>query len=129
MYCAVGKYSDLTMVNSSWTEEHINKLWTLNKTYKLYPPCDNREFLRIPRPSEKPKESEDKIYKLISLGQFRPEKDHAMQIRSMFELRKLLSDKEWENVSINTSIQVSYNTNKNYCLDFCSHLQYFCQHR
>ena len=102
MYCAVGKYSDLTMVNSSWTEEHINKLWTLNKTYKLYPPCDNREFLQIPRASVKQNESEDKPYKIISLGQFRPEKDHAMQIRSMFELRKLLSDKEWENVSINT---------------------------
>ena len=58
--------------------------------------------MRIPRASEKQNESEDKLYKIISLGQFRPEKDHAMQIRSMFELRKLLSDKECENVSINT---------------------------
>ena len=87
------------MVNSSWTEDHINKLWISNKTYKVYPPCDNREFLLIPRNSSANDDSSHKkVNKIISLGQFRPEKDHAMQIRSMFELRKLLSDEDWENV-------------------------------
>ena len=89
------------MVNSSWTEDHINKLWISNKTYKVYPPCDNREFLLIPRNSSANDDSSHKkANKIISLGQFRPEKDHAMQIRSMFELRKLLDDEDWENVSL-----------------------------
>ena len=89
------------MVNSSWTEDHINKLWISNKTYKVYPPCDNREFLLIPRKSSlNDDSSHKKVNKIISLGQFRPEKDHAMQIRSMFELRKLLDDEDWDNVSL-----------------------------
>ena len=88
------------MVNSSWTEDHINTLWSSSKTHKVYPPCDNTELLCIPR-SFKEEEHEDnkRMNKIISLGQFRPEKDHAMQIRSMFELRKILSDTEWECVS------------------------------
>ena len=89
------------MVNSSWTEDHINRLWSSNKTHKVYPPCDNREFLLIPRSHSLKDDSGPKnINKIISLGQFRPEKDHAMQIRSMFELRKILSDTEWESVSL-----------------------------
>ena len=89
------------MVNSSWTEDHINRLWSSNKTHKVYPPCDNREFLLIPRNSSvNDNSSHKKVNKIISLGQFRPEKDHAMQIRSMFELRKILDDEDWENVSL-----------------------------
>ena len=90
------------MVNSSWTEDHINKLWASSKTHKVYPPCDNKELLCIPRnfnEERDTKSSNKTINKIISLGQFRPEKDHAMQIRSMFELRKILSDTEWECVS------------------------------
>ena len=98
-----GKYSDLTMVNSSWTEDHINKLWSSNKAHKVYPPCDNKDFLRIQRTFDGFDIHSEKINKIISLGQFRPEKDHAMQIRSMFELRKILPDAEWERVSINNN--------------------------
>ena len=104
MYRKAGKYSDLTMVNSSWTEDHINKLWSSSKTHKVYPPCDNKELLCIPRKFEEEQDNistNKRINKIISLGQFRPEKDHAMQIRSMFELRKILSDTEWECVSWN----------------------------
>ena len=105
MYCAAGRYSDLTMVNSSWTEDHINKLWTSNRIHKVYPPCDNRDFLRIQRNFDTEKNfSHQRINKIVSLGQFRPEKDHAMQIRSMFELRKILSDEEWERVRKNKII-------------------------
>ena len=29
MYGIVGRFADLVMVNSSWTERHINHLWTI----------------------------------------------------------------------------------------------------
>ena len=103
LYRKAGHYSDITMVNSTWTENHIKELWKLpsngyNKVHKIYPPCDNTEFLQISRSSD---EIENQTTtKVISLGQFRPEKDHAMQIRAMSELRNMISDKAWENVKL-----------------------------
>jgi hypothetical protein len=35
----------------------------------------------------------------VSVGQFRPEKDHPLQLRSMHELRQLVSEDIWDNVS------------------------------
>ncbi|KAF9599844.1 hypothetical protein IFM89_001790 [Coptis chinensis] len=41
MYGFVGSYTLLAMVNSSWTQLHIEKLWGIPKrTMKVYPPCD-----------------------------------------------------------------------------------------
>ena len=39
------------------------------------------------------------LKKIVSVGQFRPEKDHASQIRAMFALRQIITDDEWEKVS------------------------------
>jgi len=39
------------------------------------------------------------LRKIVSVGQFRPEKDHASQIRAMFALRQIITDDEWEKVS------------------------------
>ena len=100
LYKIAGNYSDVTMVNSSWTEGHISNLWNLqkNKVHKVFPPCDNSEFLQIKRKFDKDIVSED--IKIISVGQFRPEKDHALQIRAMAELRKLIPHQEWERVRL-----------------------------
>jgi len=41
------------MVNSSWTEEHINELWLCSlKTHRVYPPCDVEELKKMPLLSE-----------------------------------------------------------------------------
>jgi hypothetical protein len=41
------------MVNSSWTEEHINDLWLCSlKTHCVYPPCDVEELKQMPQLSE-----------------------------------------------------------------------------
>jgi len=100
MYGVAGKCSDLTMVNSSWTEEHINQLWGSNKAHKIFPPCDNSEFLQIQRSVDDFDPGIEKVNKIVSVGQFRPEKDHAMQIQSMFELRNIISDEEWGRVKL-----------------------------
>lgn len=70
-YKSVGLFCDLALCNSSWTHGHISKLW--GKAVVLYPPCDVSSFLNIPL--------ERKLENIaISIGQFRPEKDHNLQI-------------------------------------------------
>jgi alpha-1,2-mannosyltransferase len=85
------------MVNSSWTEDHITKLWNSDKVvHKIYPPCDVKKFKEIKRDSNE--DACDEVKTILSLGQFRPEKDHALQIRAMFELRQIIPEDEWEKV-------------------------------
>nr|GEZ63060.1 GDP-Man:Man(3)GlcNAc(2)-PP-Dol alpha-1,2-mannosyltransferase-like [Tanacetum cinerariifolium] len=41
MYGFVGSYANLAMVNSSWTQSHIEKLWGIpDRIKRVYPPCD-----------------------------------------------------------------------------------------
>lgn len=41
MYGCAGSYADLAMVNSSWTKDHIMKLWGISeRIVRVYPPCD-----------------------------------------------------------------------------------------
>ena len=42
----------------------------------------------------------DDVKTIVSVGQFRPEKDHALQIRAMYELRELLSEDKWKKVKL-----------------------------
>lgn len=86
LYGMAGKRSEVIMVNSSWTRNHILSLWKApHKTYLLYPPCDVDQFLQLPR-------IEDKLdYVIVSIAQFRPEKNHALQIKSF---HKFLSKQE-----------------------------------
>ena len=103
MYGKAGGVSDLTMVNSSWTEDHVKRLWYLtpgNDVHKIYPPCDVRQFKELKRDPEEDIEDENKVKTILSIGQFRPEKDHALQIRAMFELRQLMTESEWDRVKL-----------------------------
>lgn len=36
--------------------------------------------------------------KLVSIGQYRPEKDHPLQLKAMYELRQLVSEQIWDQV-------------------------------
>ena len=40
-----------------------------------------------------------KEIKIVSIGQFRPEKDHPLQLKSMYHLRQLVSEETWDKVS------------------------------
>ncbi|KAK2509517.1 LOW QUALITY PROTEIN: hypothetical protein MC885_000681, partial [Smutsia gigantea] len=76
---------DVAMVNSSWTLNHILSLWKAgNHTSVVYPPCDMQAFLDIPLRKGSPG------HLLVSIGQFRPEKNHPLQIRAF---AKLLNEK------------------------------------
>ena len=90
------------MVNSSWTKAHIDSILYHNNgflnilTYLpplvflrpslaalkpaeiVYPPCDTRELAELPL--------EGKARIIVSLAQFRPEKDHRTQLLALSSL-------------------------------------------
>lgn len=96
LYGLVGRFANSIMVNSSWTEEHINALWKRPlSTYKVYPPCDTSDLQRIPL-----ERHTNKSVKIISLAQFRPEKDHPLQLKAMYHLRQIVNEQLWENIEL-----------------------------
>lgn len=105
LYGLAGSCSDVIMVNSTWTLGHILALWrSPSRTSIVYPPCDVRAFLDVPLEEEEEEEEgweelgreeeeggDRKCHSIVSVGQFRPEKDHRLQIRAF---HKLLGRKE-----------------------------------
>ncbi|XP_075996646.1 GDP-Man:Man(3)GlcNAc(2)-PP-Dol alpha-1,2-mannosyltransferase-like [Genypterus blacodes] len=108
LYGLAGSCSDVIMVNSSWTLGHILALWrSPNRTSVVYPPCDVRAFLDVAL-EEDEEDQEDaeegweelgrelkggraatgdrKCHTVVSVAQFRPEKDHRLQIRAFCKL-------------------------------------------
>ncbi|KAJ4443320.1 hypothetical protein ANN_04988 [Periplaneta americana] len=107
LYGWVGRCADIITVNSSWTEEHINDLWLCPlKTHRVYPPCDVEELKKMPLLSESEESEaaktldEKRLIKIVSVGQFRPEKDHPLQLRAMYELRQLVSEEVWDKLML-----------------------------
>jgi len=71
------------MVNSSWTAEHIRRLWwRLEPPARVFPPCDVADLAGLPLDRKL-----KRLY-LVSLAQFRPEKDHALQLRAFARARR-----------------------------------------
>jgi alpha-1,2-mannosyltransferase len=89
----VGSLADLTMVNSSWTKGHIQYLWRFARRtggqgkglgrgiHVVFPPVDTSSLESLPISKSKPRE-----HLILSIGQFRPEKDHALQLKSFASL-------------------------------------------
>jgi alpha-1,2-mannosyltransferase len=82
LYGAVGSLATLVLVNSTWTYNHIHSLWKgaawRGRIRIVFPPCslaqdvvshDDQTSVRQPV--------------VVSIGQFRPEKDHVLQIEAM----------------------------------------------
>ncbi|KAK4253142.1 hypothetical protein QN277_010750 [Acacia crassicarpa] len=85
MYGFVGSFAHLAMVNSTWTQSHIEKLWGISDCIKrVYPPCDTSglQVLPLKRPAENPV--------IISVAQFRPEKAHSLQLEAFSAATKRL---------------------------------------
>jgi len=84
LYGWCGKCAQIAYCNSSWTQGHIERIWRLpsRSIHLVYPPCDVKQFLLMPLVNDE----EQMIKSIVSVGQFRPEKDHELQIRSFHEL-------------------------------------------
>lgn len=80
LYGVCGSCSDVVMVNSTWTLNHINALWKIpHKTSIVYPPCNTKNLLELT--IDENETYKCRPYQILSLAQFRPEKNHAMQIK------------------------------------------------
>ncbi|KZC08728.1 GDP-Man:Man(3)GlcNAc(2)-PP-Dol alpha-1,2-mannosyltransferase [Dufourea novaeangliae] len=91
MYGLAGSSAEIIMVNSSWTEEHINAIWKCPlKTHRIYPPCDVKHLTELPLLSDEEKSNNIRI---VSVAQFRPEKNHPLMLRGMYELRSIIEEK------------------------------------
>lgn len=76
MYSLVGRSAEAIMVNSSWTENHILSLWQCPfKTHRVYPPCEVSHLKNLQHVA-----ADDTIV-IMSISQFRPEKDHPLQLQ------------------------------------------------
>ena len=94
LYGCVGSLSTMVFVNSTWTYNHIASLWKYAAYRKririIYPPCS------LPSNDDESKSSTLAMIRndqrepiILSIGQFRPEKDHRLQIEAMAQyLRK-----------------------------------------
>lgn len=92
------------MVNSSWTENHILQLWDIPyRTHRIYPPCEVDHLKKLEHLDS------EKII-IMSIGQFRPEKDHPLQLQAMYELRTMLNNDEelWNKVNTVKNVDMKF---------------------
>lgn len=80
-YGVVGRRANVTMVNSTWTYGHISSLWRKEGVVIVYPPCDVETFSNI-----KNKEKEEEEFRIVTIGQYRPEKNHQQQLEILRNL-------------------------------------------
>eukprot|EP00939_MAST-03C_sp_MAST-3C-sp1_P003973 g3973.t1 len=82
IYGWCGRRADVVMANSSWTMNHVNSIFRVpRRTVLVYPPCDTEALqkIAIDEPRRKPR-------RILSIAQFRPEKNHALQLRALHHL-------------------------------------------
>ena len=78
LYKVCGRRSSCVMTNSSWTHGHIKELWSMgDKARIVYPPCDVVKFEAIFDDAR-----HDANFYISSVAQFRPEKNHSLQVRA-----------------------------------------------
>ena len=73
-YKFVGYFINHAFTNSTWTNNHIKLIWSNLTTEILYPPCSTKLYSNNKR-------FEDRKNQIVSFAQFRPEKNHKMQVR------------------------------------------------
>eukprot|EP00798_Chlamydomonas_sp_ICE-L_P016151 gene16151-22311_t len=85
LYGMAGACSQVTMVNSSWTRRHIASLWWgwQSSPERVYPPCDTEELQKLPL------DRRLKELFIVSVAQFRPEKNHRLQLEAFAMIKRI----------------------------------------
>ncbi|CAD8205553.1 unnamed protein product [Paramecium pentaurelia] len=71
-YSLCGKMVEFAYVNSTWTYNHMKQTWKSTQLIKLFPPCQVDAFMKRKQFTNQ--------FIIISFAQFRPEKQHLLQI-------------------------------------------------
>ena len=121
-YGACGRYAACVAANSSWTAAHLRRLWRVHRVRVVYPPCDVAgltDFSLSDRSGggrgvkgvegvegvEGVGGIEEGPY-VVSVGQFRPEKDHALQLRAWAKMRADERDAATPSVPSNARLKI-----------------------
>jgi alpha-1,2-mannosyltransferase len=75
-----GLFLDFVFCNSTWTYNHIKKIWPNVDSTILYPPCSTNLY-------ETDKSNFNKKNIIVSFAQFRPEKSHKIQVEILKKLK------------------------------------------
>ena len=79
LYGWCGRCSTIVYCNSLRTKKQIEFLWKLPCIHLVYPPCDIEQFVEMSK-------DEQMMKTIVSIGQFRLEKNHELQIRAFHQL-------------------------------------------
>mmetsp|Transcript_18405 Transcript_18405/g.31476 ORF Transcript_18405/g.31476 Transcript_18405/m.31476 type:complete len:99 (+) Transcript_18405:741-1037(+) len=89
-------FADQVAANSSWTRGHVDNLWKKTTGVEtVYPPCDTSQYI------EKITIDTPRDNLIISFAQFRPEKQHTLQLKVW---KQVLEDEKVPRSSIFTMI-------------------------
>lgn len=82
VYVFLGSCADIAIANGTWTQNHLKKIWSLNKEINiLYPPCGTENYKL-----SKVKKRQNKV---LYISQFRPEKRHNLVLKQYKEFLKI----------------------------------------
>ena len=90
LYKFMGMFVSYAQCNSSWTYNHMVKIWTKTKLDKVYPPCSTGIYGECAK-------NKNRQNLIVSFAQFRPEKNHQMQIRIV---KKLLESGNFQDLQL-----------------------------
>ena len=93
LYKEMGFCLEFDACNSTWTKEHMEKIWTNLRAKKkiglIYPPCNIKLF-------DPDDFNSNRKNVIVSLGQFRPEKKQKEQLEIFSEVMKQIGYEDWE---------------------------------
>lgn len=85
LYAMAALFCDVPLANSSWTRNHIESLWWKTSPIEtVFPPCPTFCI-----DTASPAERDESL--IVSVGQFRPEKNHTLQLEMMSHLQSQAS--------------------------------------
>lgn len=98
LYGMAGGCASVILTNSTWTYNHIVSLWwnsASERTRIVYPPCDVSALSQLSLSGRK--------NVIISVAQFRPEKNHALQLNALkcFKDRNRSNDQQVRGIFLN----------------------------
>ncbi|KAH3901285.1 related to GDP-Man:Man(3)GlcNAc(2)-PP-Dol alpha-1,2-mannosyltransferase [Saccharomycodes ludwigii] len=100
LYKNVGNYVDISITNSSWTNNHMNKIWcstNSEKNHIIYPPCSTELLVenlqkKMKFPPDLKSWKKQRKFQAVVVAQFRPEKRHELIIEQYAEYYHDLMD-------------------------------------
>ncbi|SMN22225.1 similar to Saccharomyces cerevisiae YNL048W ALG11 Alpha-1,2-mannosyltransferase [Maudiozyma saulgeensis] len=91
-YEHMGSFITIACTNSSWTNDHISRIWTQCKTNVIFPPCSTEKLVHYEKEGDLPAK---RLNQAVVLAQFRPEKRHKLIIE---EYAKYLETAQYDDV-------------------------------